>query len=244
MLDVLDIGRPTHEGDIFMIGWNRKETWVGVFDILGFKNAILQAEEESHRLYLMSQLEDIFETLDSDIMTHGKLEFLAFSDTFVLFTESADVSSYPWFLLQCRNTIERAIVVKLPLRGAISVGTAYTSKDPPIVLGKCFVEAYEYSEDQDWIGLLLTPSATAILRKAGLEPQHHDFVTDEIPLRKLPKENVLAYRFQNGSANYESYLLPHLQEMYQLSPECAKPKYARTIEFIKRHYRHISTARS
>ncbi len=222
-----------------MIEWNRRETWVGVFDILGFKHAIRRAEDEFHRLYLTSQIDDILETLNSDIMKHGKLEFLAFSDTFVIFTESLEPPSYPWFLLQCIHTIERSIEVRLPLRGAISVGIAYTSTVPPIVLGEAFIEAYEYSEDQDWIGLLLTPSATRKLREAGLEPLHHDFVNDEIPLREMPKENVLAYRFQNGSANFDSYLLPYLQEMHQLAPEAAKGKYKRTMDFIKKHYRYI-----
>lgn len=226
-----------------MVEWNRKETWVGVFDILGFRNAINKAEDEFHRIYLTSQLDDILETLNSDVMKHGKLEYLAFSDTFVIFTENLESTSYPWFLLQCTHTIERSIEVRLPLRGAISVGIAYTSSSPPMVIGPSFVEAYDYAEDQDWIGLLLTPSATTKLREAGLEPLHHDFVCDEVPLKKLPKENVLAYRFQNGSANYESHLLSYLQEMYQLAPVVTQVKYERTINFIKKHYRYIEKKR-
>jgi hypothetical protein len=224
------------------LSWNRRETWVGVFDILGFKNAITQVEDDFHRIYLTSQIDDLLETFESDIMQHGKLEFFAFSDTFVIFTQNLSPSSYPWFMLQCTETIKRSIEVRMPLRGAISVGIAYTSNVPPIVMGKAFVEAYEYAEDQDWIGLLLTPSATTKLREAGLEPLHHDFVEDELPLRKMPKQNVLAYRFQNGCANFDSYLLPYLREMHQLAPENAKSKYQRTIDFIGKHYRYINRA--
>jgi hypothetical protein len=227
-----------------MIEWTRRETWVGVFDILGFKNMINQAEDEFHRIYLTSQIDDIFETLKSDIMKNGELEFLAFSDTFVLLTKDQELASYPWFLLQCTQLINRSIEVRLPVRGAIGVGIAYTSKEPTIVLGKPFVEAYEYCEDQDWIGLLMTPTVTRRLRTGGLEPLHHDFGSDAIPLKTLSGEDVLAYRFQNGSANYSCYLLPYLQEMHQLAPAGAKGKYQRTMDFIEKHYRYIDKEKS
>ena len=162
-----------------MIELSRKETWVGVFDILGFKTIIEKTEDEFHRLYLESQLDDIFEVLNSEISTHGELEFVSFSDTFVIFTQSLDLSAYPWFLLQCTQIIERSIEIQLPVRGSISVGIAYTSTNPIIITGKPFVEAFEYAEDQDWVGLLLTPTATKALRAGGLEPLYHDFVNDD-----------------------------------------------------------------
>ncbi len=226
-----------------MITWNRRETWVGVFDILGFKRIVSEADKDFPRLLLTSQLDDIYETLKSDMMEHGKLDFLSFSDTFVIFTSTLETSSYPWFLLQCIQTIEKSIQVRLPLRGAISVGSAYTSTDPPIVLGQSFLEAYDYCEDQNWIGLLLTPSATIKLREHGLEPLHHDFRQDDIPLQKMLQENVLAYRFQNGEANFVSPYLAYLQEMRHYAPDKNKEKYTRTMEFIKKHYRFIQSDR-
>jgi hypothetical protein len=174
----------------------------------------------------------------ANTMTHGRLEFIGFSDTIVIFSPDLQIGSYPWFLLQCIHTIERSFAVRLPLRGAISVGTAFTCSDPPIIIGPSFLEAYEYCEDQDWIGLLLAPSATLRLRRDGLEPQRHDFVDDTIPLRKKSRDNVLAYRFQNGEANFESPHLAFLGEMRHFAPETAKGKYSRTMEFIQRHYRY------
>ena len=222
-----------------MLSWNRKDTWVCVFDILGFKAAMTEADKDFPRAMLTSQLDDIYETLKFDAMTEGKLEFLGFSDTIVIFSPDLQIGSYPWFLLQCIHTIERSFPVRLPLRGAISVGTAFTSSNPPIIIGPSFLEAYDYCEDQDWIGLLLTPSATLRLRDSGLEPLRHDFVNDTIPLREKTSENVLAYRFQNGEANFECPYLVFLKEMMHFAPETAKPKYSRTMEFIERHYRYI-----
>ena len=110
-----------------------------------------------------------------------------------------------------------------------------------MIIGPSFLEAHEYCEDQNWIGLLLTPSATLALRQAGLEPLHQDFVSDDFPLRKTDADNVLAYRFQNGSSNYESPLLSFLQEMKHFASDKDKDKYDRTITFIKKHYRHINS---
>ena len=214
---------------------------MGVFDILGFKNLIRPTDKEFPRELLTSKLNDLFEALNHDVMQHGQLEYMVFSDTIVIFAPNLEARSYGWFLLQCTILMKKSIAVRLPVRGAISVGTAFISKQPPMIIGPSFLEAHEYSEDQDWIGLLLTPSATLTLREAGLEPLHHDFVSDDIPLRNMPLENVLAYRFQNGMSNYASPLLSLLKEMKHFAPDEGKEKYDRTMAHIEKHYRYISS---
>lgn len=67
----------------------------------------------------------------------------------------------------------------------------------------------------------------------------HDFVSDNMPLKAKSVEDVLAYRFQNGSANFDSPLLDNLQELRHFAPDKDKEKYDKTIEFIKRHYRYL-----
>ncbi|MCE5212919.1 MAG: hypothetical protein LLG40_15360 [Deltaproteobacteria bacterium] len=222
-----------------MIKWNQKDAWVGVFDILGFKNLIRQTDQEFPRALLTSKLNDLFEALDHDVMHHGQLEYMVFSDTIVIFAPDLEAHSYGWFLLQCTIIINKSIAVRLPLRGAISVGTAFISSSPPMIIGPSFLEAHEYCEDQNWIGLLLTPSATLAVRRAGLEPLHHDFVLDDVPLRKMSSENVLAYRFHNGMSSFSSPLLKFLGEMKHFAPDQDKGKYDRTMAFIEKHYRYI-----
>jgi hypothetical protein len=224
-----------------MVNWIRRDAWVGVFDILGFKNLIRQTDREFPRALLTSKLNDLFEALNHDVMLHGQLEYMVFSDTIVIFAPDLEARSYGWCLLQCTILMNKSVAVRLPVRGAMSVGTAFISKLPPMIIGPSFLEAHEYSEDQDWIGLLLTPSATIRLREAGLEPLHHDFVADDIPLRNMPLENVLAYRFQNGMSNYASPLLSFLKEMKHFAPDKSKEKYDRTMARIEKHYRYISS---
>ena len=224
-----------------MVKWTQKNCWIGIFDILGFKNLIRLAEHEIHRELLTEKLDELTQTLNSDPVKHGRLDYLIFSDTFVVLAPDLEPSSYPWFLRACKNLIDRSIYIELPLRGAISVGLIFVTMEPPIILESSFVEAYEYCEDQDWIGLLLTPSATSALRDKGLEPLRHDFVSDEqLPLRSKSTEGVVAYRFQNGCANFDSPFLKHLRQMQHFAVNWQhKEKYERTISFIQRHYRHI-----
>jgi len=224
-----------------MVNWSQEDAWVAVFDILGFKNLIRQADQEFPRILVTSKLDDLFKALEPDVIQHGQLEYMVFSDTIVIFAPDLEARSYGWFLLQCEILMNKSIAVRLPLRGAISVGTAFISISPPMIIGPSFIEAHEYCEDQNWIGLLLTPSATTGLRQVGLEPLHHDFVFGDIPLKNMSVDKVLAYRFQNGMSNYESPLLSFLQEMKHFAPDKDKEKYDNTIAFIKRHYRYIGS---
>jgi hypothetical protein len=229
-----------------MIEWKPRDAFVGVFDILGFKNLIRQTDQEFPRKMLTGQLNDLLGTLDDEnVIEHGRVECMVFSDTIAIFAPDlagdSPLRSYgSKFRSLCTRLITKSIEIRLPLRGAISVGTAFTLTSPPIILGPSFLEAHQYCEDQNWIGLLLTPSATLKFLQAGFDPIRDDFVCDNIPLRKMPSQNVMAYRFQNGMCNFSSPLLPVLDEMRCSAPNCAKEKYTNTIGFIKRHYRCTS----
>lgn len=148
-----------------MIEWKERDAFVGVFDVLGFKERIRRTDREPKWEVLKGQLADLLETVDDPKWKEfGRVERLVFSDTFVIFAPDLDgdtpLRSYGWFSHLCKRLITKSVEIRLPLRGAISVGTALTSTDPPIILGNPFIEAHEYCENQDWIGLLLTPSAT------------------------------------------------------------------------------------
>ena len=118
------------------------------------------------------------------------------------------------------------IYKRLPIRGAISHGELIFGHDNKILMGKAFLESYEYGEDQNWIGLILTPSASMKLKSINLDPLRHGFINRDIPLRKFSifDENVYAYRFIK------------LKEMLQKASGKEKVKYLNTIKFIDKHY--------
>jgi hypothetical protein len=216
------------------LDWAKQDSWIAVFDILGFKNIIRETNDDTKRIYLILRLNDLLKELKIDELASKGIEHLIISDTIILFS-----ITYGFLLSLCKKLIERSIYIELPLRGALSYGATFRNpKYPTILIGPAFVEAYEYCEGQDWIGFLLTPSATKAVRNDGLEPLHHHFVSDELPLKndKLSPVDVVAYRFQGGSSNFDSPLLAKLKQMQFLAPVNAKSKYTNTIQFIERYY--------
>ena len=96
-----------------MLDWTVKDTWVAVFDVLGFRELVRQADSELPRQILTSKIDDLLEEFDSDIVNQGGLDFLVFSDTIAVFTPDLTPQSYPWFLLQCRKLIETSMPIRL-----------------------------------------------------------------------------------------------------------------------------------
>jgi hypothetical protein len=59
-----------------MIDWKRREAWVGVFDILGFKSLIRQTDQEYPRALLTGQLDDLLGSLDRFFCTKNYFQYL------------------------------------------------------------------------------------------------------------------------------------------------------------------------
>lgn len=223
--------------------WNISNCWVACFDILGFRSFI-SVEKDDWKAYRVCQdYEDTLEYLkkNCDRYEYGGIDYCWFSDTFLMFTPNDSAQSYVVIQFAAKYFIEDCIRHGIPMRGAISVGRFMRTKDNRTFIGKAFLEAFEYAEDQDWIGLILTPNAISKANSFGLNPTHHDFVrASEIPMRTFNSQEVLAYRFQNGEANFPSILLPALHSMKSQSDEKYYGKYERTKQFIEKHYRWIT----
>lgn len=219
--------------------WESHYTWIAHFDILGFKSLIDQEYQSLTIESLKSNIDEVISKLEKEIESHGEhIDFHFFADTFIIFSKNDKINDYPALISVSKSFINSCTYIRLPVRGAISFGSVQFGHQKKIIIGKAFLEAHEYSEDQNWIGLILTPSATKELNLHNLNPNRHGFVNKDIPLRKYSdnKEKVYAYRFINGSTNFECTLLPALNEMLHFAPENQKEKYSNTINFIKKYY--------
>lgn len=221
--------------------WITAYCWVASFDILGFKGLIdidensMEAEfaQEDYERTL-SHLKDIRGAYSTEA-----LDYLWLSDTFVMFSPDDTYQSYGVIEQAARRFIEECIYSGIPIRGAISCGALIRSNDKRSLMGQAFVEAYIYGEDQDWLGLILSPSAIIKARSLDLEPTHHDFIySDEIPMRNCCRKGVLAYRLQKGADSSIAPLLSSLEGMKQAAQSKHHPKYERTIDFLKKHARY------
>ena len=219
--------------------WIISDCWLACFDILGYRNLISIDKDDYKadrvRLLYEETLQYLVESCNGYDL--GCISYCWFSDTFLMFTHDDSPNSYAVIESATKYFIEECIYSRIPMRGAIAVGPFMRTKDNRTFIGKAFLEAFEYAEDQDWIGLLMTPNAITKAESFELYPTCHDFVkSDKIPMRNYSNKEIMAYRFKNGSANFSSPLLPMLGEMKLLCDEKYRYKYERTEKFIEEHY--------
>lgn len=72
--------------------------------------------------------------------------------------------SIAFFLGTCSIIMADAIRHGFPLRGAIGGGDFF--KDGELMISSALVDAVRYEKEQNWLGTVLTPTATALVEKA------------------------------------------------------------------------------
>lgn len=208
----------------------------------GFRSLISVSQDDLKAYTVRLAYQETIEHLKKHCNEYesGCIDYCWFSDTFLMFTHDDSARSYSVIELAAKRFMHDCIYhSQIPIRGAITVGPFIRTADNRSFIGTGFLEAFEYAEDQDWIGLLLTPTAIKKIESFGLN-LIYDFVrSDKIPMRKFSNQNVLAYRFQNGAANFPCPLLPALRDMKLQSDEKYRYKYERTEQFIEEHYSYL-----
>lgn len=219
--------------------WISRTTYIAHFDILGFKSRMDNDDGSLPIFILKETIDEIIEGLQKGIQNFSdSIEYTHYADTFIIYSKTEDSSGYPALVRAAKNLITSCILNRLPARGAIAYGEVSFGHDDRIIIGKAALESYTYCEDQDWIGLLLAPTACRQLKSIGIEPIRHGFINKDVELKTSALRNkyVYAYRFINGSTSYRCPQLSMLQEMHDRAPEDVRHKYQKTINFIKKHY--------
>lgn len=95
-----------------------------------------------------------------DIVLNFPMKHAFFSDTFIVWVEYEDFfgMSLRGFYEKCMDIFVEAIKRGIPLRGAISRGTAIMDEERKLYLGKPIVEAARAEAAQNWMGIALTRS--------------------------------------------------------------------------------------
>lgn len=218
-----------------------QERWIAFFDILGFRSLIEKSIDEL-RLYML--VESYYEVLNElkekcNYYEGHELIYQWFSDSFIFYSRDGSAQSYVIIQQAAKHFLESNIYNRIPLRGAVAFGNLYVEEDKSIVIGPSLVEAYLYCENQEWVNVILTLSAAAKVKQFNLILEHHSFTSEDIKLNSFSSENVYAYTFCSGEANFESPLLSCLREMQHFAPEKAKQKYQNTIERITKYWKWI-----
>ncbi|MEW6408950.1 MAG: hypothetical protein AB1488_02405 [Nitrospirota bacterium] len=160
----------------------KKESFVALFDILGFSNLLKNNElDKVANTYIKAKkdFEDNVSHINS-LLQKDAVTFHIFSDTFLMYTSEVNGTSFLALLAACDFLFLAAIENELPIRGATAVGELIVSHG--IEIGKPIVEAYENEKKQDWIGCWITDDCMAIINR-DKHLTGKDIVEYEIPLK-------------------------------------------------------------
>lgn len=220
--------------------------WIGYFDLLGTKELI---KTNSH-LAIFKVYRKAIEEFNNCKGSLVDINPIWFSDTFILYSEDNSVSGFRDLDHISRWFYYYLIKEEIPVRGAISYGDFYCDKNNSLFFGKPLIEAYEYGEAQDWLGLILCPSAEQKLNPAGIfSNQSSTYVYTDVPFKKRLMINGGESPIKNLPACILGCWLPHdfqenicqkLCQMMKKQNNKQKRKYENTINFLKENPRYVN----
>jgi hypothetical protein len=130
--------------------------FVALIDVLGFRNIVSgQSSGKDLKRYLSAVQEGIVGRGDNK-----RVKFVLFSDSIIITTVGDDDLSLRMLLRACSRLWGLLLEKEIAVRGAISHGYFFREQpaDGVFVAGWPIVDAYEFEQKQDWMGIMLTPS--------------------------------------------------------------------------------------
>jgi hypothetical protein len=214
--------------------------WVAYFDILGFKNKVLDFNKQNQG-HLEVFVDRYFLDVIKAIKRSGKynpdyVSITWFSDSFLLFSHNDTLTSFVAIEQAARHFFWRVICRGIPLRGALGYGEFYGDLSRSIFLGQALIDTYHYAEKQKWIGFTVTPSACNQLD--GAKYLRSNYVKHDVLFKQNKTERLFAYK---PDVYLRDRMLRNLQEMRDVTKHehpdkyegKYKPVYERTIVFLK-----------
>jgi hypothetical protein len=136
--------------------------YVAFLDVLGF-SALVASDVKGQRL---GEYLGCLETALRSDGSEGEVEAVVFSDSIVLTTRGDSESSLQALLKRTSQLFGLLLKKEIPIRGAISHGSFLRAEiaSGVFVAGKALVDAYRFEQAQDWVGIMLAPSARTQIR--------------------------------------------------------------------------------
>jgi hypothetical protein len=138
------------------------ETVVGVFDILGFKELVLETpHQELGRLLLLTNRKT-----DKTVAAAEFLSSIMISDTIVLYGISGNVHDDAAAITGAASDLIATFARRrIPLRGALTYGYLHVSPTEGLI-GPALVRGYLLEQDQEWAGAIVDPACQTLFDQA------------------------------------------------------------------------------
>ena len=129
--------------------------YVALLDVLGF-SALVAADPSGERVRrYIDCLGNATEDREAD--------FVVFSDSIVLTAKGDSPESLIAVAGACSRLLSHLLDEGIPLRGAIAFGDFFRSRvaESVFVAGRAVIDAYQFEQAQNWVGVMIAPSALA-----------------------------------------------------------------------------------
>jgi len=123
--------------------------WIALFDLLGTKELI----REGHEWRVFDAYLRALDGVKLQVKIAPALEYLWFSDTFVIAAPDDSATSFTAVDIAARGLFAGLVLKQIPARGAVGCDRGYVDAGASIAFGPVFLEALSYGDNQDWIGL-------------------------------------------------------------------------------------------
>ena len=208
--------------------------WLCYLDLLGF-SALVESQSINRVIRTYGEvLRKMEQTAGPN--KAGGIYYSWFSDTFILYTRGSKREDYARLENASRVFFETLTLKRIPVRGAITFGKLYTHLERNIFVGPALIDAYKYGEKQNWLGLLLTPSAVGRLTDVGLDPHESPYyvpVPSQGVLKRLGAKNVYAYAFNRSRKDTPNPILQSVRDMRDSVELKYRQEYEATIAFAE-----------
>jgi len=226
--------------------------WITYCDLLGFKKQILGFEQQ----YGVGHLDVFVKNFYSNLLDEQKIQgeywpdkvFTAWgSDTFLFFTHDDSKDSFGCIATTTKCFCRRVMQKSWPLRGAIGFGQLYADKSNNIFLGSGLIDAYQYAEKQNWIGVIVTPKADSKLRDIHVELKGWPVMFKEydVPVKREKIKNGICTTVEETECLFAmrihklSNVRRYVEQMQRKAMDDKdyevkhKAKYENTLKFFK-----------
>ncbi len=217
--------------------------WVAYFDILGFKNRLndfcSQAGNGNLDIFVKINYDSILNRAKKKVKGYKEhldsLEHAWFSDSF-LFYVPVDKNGYSFDVM---TTLARFFIVggikeKVPLVGAISVGEFYADKNNNVYIGPALVDAVEYTENQNWLGLVVSQKAIREIQEIDRFPSKDKYGEYDVPVKiKGPTKRLVVCKIHKHYPVEKKIREMRQKAINEDAEEKVIKKYDNTLCFIE-----------
>lgn len=152
-----------------------KKTLLAFFDIHAYSPFIKKSTTEDAVLKVNEFMRIIRIKSKTDIYS-VKFDFMVLSDSIILVVDTTRspifAGSLEMLLATSSSIMKESIKLGLPLRGAIGGGDYYS--DGEMLISTALVDAASFEKRQDWLGVVLTPTALQLIEDASQNPPRND----------------------------------------------------------------------